>query len=249
MKTSNRYTVLDIMRAVAIISMLFYHTVWDLVNIFDVRIPFFRTDAAYIWQQSIRWAFILLSGFCWSLGKHRFKRAIYVLIASVIVSLVSAIALPDNYIMFGVLSLIGSGMLILIPLEKAFLKINPYCALAVCILLFIITRNIELGSLAFFGFTLFRLPRSLYANLFTAYLGLPSPQFSSTDYVPLLPWLFLYLAGYFLYLIFKRKDILKYLSGFRAPFLEWLGRHSLIIYLVHQPLIYGVLYIVFALIK
>ena len=249
MKITKRYAVPDILRGISVISMLFYHTLWDLVHIFDVRIPFFRTEAAYIWQQSIRWSFILLSGFCWSFGKKKFKRAMSVLISSVLVSIGSAIAMPNNYILFGVLSLIGSGMLFLIPLSRVFTKMNPFIGCAICILLFFITINIESGSLSLFGVELLRLPRSLYANLFTSYLGLPPSSFSSTDYVPLFPWLFLYFGGYFVYLIFSRCDILKYLSAFNIGFLEWFGKHSLIIYLVHQPIIYGVLYVVFTLIK
>ena len=48
-----RYTVLDILRGLAIISMTVYHALWDIVYMFGADIPWFRTDAGFIFQQSI----------------------------------------------------------------------------------------------------------------------------------------------------------------------------------------------------
>lgn len=182
------------------------------------------------------------------LARKSLKRAFIVLACSTVISAVTAIFMPENLILFGVLSLIGTGMLITVPFEKVFRKISPYTGLIVCIILFALTRNIAHGRLDIFGFNFIELPEWLYANSLTAYLGFPSANFSSQDYVPLMPWIFLYWTGYLIYLIFERKDLLKHLSAFRLKPLEWLGRHSLEIYMIHQPLIYGVLFVVFKII-
>lgn len=85
------------------------------------------------------------------------------------------------------------------------------------------------------------LPDSWYRNFGTAYLGFPFPSFYSTDYFSLFPWYFLFLAGYFFKQILSSKDVMKHLMPSKIMTLEWIGAHSLEIYIIHQPLIYVVL--------
>lgn len=244
---SKRYTLLDSIRGGTIIAMIVYHALWDLVHIFDVSIPFFVSNGASIWQQSIRWTFLLLSGFCWPLSRNHFKRSLVVLGASILISGVTLIVMPDSVILFGVLSLIGTGMLVTIPLDKFFRKLSPYLGLLVSIALFVLTRHVRRGTIGIGDFVIARLPDSLFANYFTAYLGFPHDEFFSTDYVPVIPWLFLFWVGYFLYRIFERRKWLGHLSPFHIEPLEWVGRHSLVIYLLHQPIVYALLYVFFAI--
>lgn len=82
------------------------------------------------------------------------------------------------------------------------------------------------------------------ANYLTAYLGFYPVSFYSSDYFPLLPWLFLFWAGYYLHLLVGRKRM-EPLRRSVCPPLGWLGRHSLVLYLLHQPVIFGVLTLVF----
>ena len=84
------------------------------------------------------------------------------------------------------------------------------------------------------------LPGVWYANLFTAFFGFFPRGFFSTDYFPLLPWLFLFWAGYFLHFCMGRARM-EPLRRSVCPALGWMGRHSLLLYLLHQPVIYGVL--------
>ena len=93
---TKRYALLDILRGITLISMIVYHTIWDMVYIFDVDWLWFESPAAYVWQQSICWCFILLSGFCWSLGKHKLKRGLTVFIAGALVSIVTLIVIPEE---------------------------------------------------------------------------------------------------------------------------------------------------------
>ena len=73
-KPINRIQFLDALRGICILSMAAYHTMWDCVNIIGVDAPWFNGSFAYIWQQSIGWTFIFLSGFCINLGKKKIKR-------------------------------------------------------------------------------------------------------------------------------------------------------------------------------
>lgn len=247
--SSKRYTVIDCLRGITLIEMVLYHALWDLVHIFHVEIPFFLSNGAYVWQQSIRWVFILLSGFCWALSRNHLRRGLIVFGASVIVSGVTAVFMPNSLILFGVLCLIGTAMLVTIPLDKLFRKLSPYIGLLACILLFALTRHVRQGVIGIGNLTLLEIPESFFANYFTAYLGFPHDAFFSTDYVPIIPWLFMFWIGYFVFRIFERHDLLKWLSAFRLRPLEWIGRHSLIIYLLHQPIVYAALYLFFAIAK
>ncbi len=240
-----RYTVLDVLRGIAVLAMIAYHTLWDLVCVHHVDLPWFYSDGMSVFRMSIRWAFILISGFSWSLGRKRLRRGITVFLAGILITAVTMIIMPRDVIIFGVLTFLGSAMLLTIPLDKLFKRLCPYAGLVVSAIAFLITLDIKDGYLGFFGLRICGLPSFLYANYFTSYLGFLSPGFSSSDYVPLIPWIFLFWFGYFLYRIFEKNQWLKCLSCFSFKPLEWVGRHALIIYVIHQPLISGILYLWF----
>lgn len=248
MKAKIRYTVLDVLRGVAIVAMILYHTLWDLVFVFGVSIPLFHSESAHIFQLAIRWAFILISGFSFSLGRKRFKRAITVLGASAGITLVTWIFMPDEIIIWGVLSLLGLSMLLTIPLDRLFRKLNPFVGFFLSLLLLLFTYGTSYGFWGIGGIQLFNLPEFLYANNFTAIFGFCPIGFYSSDYVPILPWIFVFWMGYFLYFIFEKYGLLRYLSAFSVKPLELLGRHALIVYLAHQPVVYALLYLIFNII-
>lgn len=240
-----RYTTVDILRAVAIIAMIIYHTLWDLVNVFGVEIDWFYSSWGQIFQMSIRWSFILISGFCWSLSRKNIKRGLIVLGGALVITVTTALFTPDSIITYGVLCLIGVAMIITKPLEKFFYKTPSCIGILVCILLFFVTYDIELGRFGAGRVVILEMPDFLYQNYFTAFFGFPPRNFFSSDYVPLLPWIFAYWIGFFIFKIFKEKKWLKYLTVIKCPPIEWIGRRSLLIYLIHQPIIYGFLYLIF----
>ena len=247
-KPKKRYTVPDILRAVAIIAMVIYHTLWDVIYMFGVNIPWFKGEAGFVFQQSICWSFILLSGFCFFLGRRKLRRSITVLVCALVITVVTAIAMPDSIIIHGVLSLLGTAMLVTIPLEKLFARIPPVVGLAVNAVLFALTYNVCNGTVGFGDTVLFCLPDFLYANHMTAFFGFPHNDFFSSDFFPIMPWLFLFWTGLFLYRLFEKTGCLGYLSVVSCRPLEFIGRHSLEIYMAHQPIIYGILFIIFKII-
>lgn len=113
-------------------------------------------------------------------------------------------------------------------------RVPPLPGAAVCAVLFALTRKIDEGLIL--GAAV--MPEWLYRNDFTAFLGFPPHSFSSTDYFSLLPWIFLFWVGWFLFPLWKDKAVLR--RGAVRP-LMFLGRHSLFLYLIHQPVLYGVL--------
>lgn len=233
---ARRFDSLDTIRGVTLISMIAYHASWDLVYLYGVDWPFYRSFGAYLWQQSICWTFILLSGYCFHLGKHRLKRGLMAFGGGALVSLVTLVAMPEDPILFGVLTLLGSAALVTIPLDRWFGRISPAAGFVGSFGLFFLLRNVNEGFLGFEGLRLLALPEGLYRNLFTAFLGFPHSGFYSSDYFSLLPWIFLFWTGYFLYRL-RRPDR----GGVSLPVVTAMGRHSLLIYLLHQPILYGVM--------
>lgn len=218
--TSTRCALLDELRGLDLISMMLYHGMWDLVYLFGVRAPWYGSWQGELWQQSICWVFILLSGFCLPLGRHPVKRGAVVFGCGALVTAVTLIFMPADAVWFGVLTLLGSAMIITGLLEKWMEKVPPVVGLAGSMFLFYFTRYAADGYLQ---------------------LG---------HYFPLTPWLFLFWAGFYLHHLAERTtQSLRPLRRSVCPPLGWLGRNSLMLYLLHQPVIYGVLTMVFLLLR
>lgn len=210
-QAKTRLDLLDSIRGATLLSMAAYHTVWDLVYLFGVQWDWYKGGLGFLWQQSICWTFIFLSGFCWPLGRRPLKRG---------------------------LTLLGSCALLLIPLEKLLRHVPAVPGLAASAVLFALTRDVNQGWLGFGGLHLLRLPDRLYHGLFATWLGFMEPGFFSTDYFSLLPWMFLFLAGYFACRACGGRERLARWAGRGFAPLNWIGRYSLPIYLLHQPVLY-----------
>lgn len=243
-----RYAGLDCLRGCVLISMILFHATWDLVYLFGVQWSWFHTDFARVWQQSICWTFILLSGFCWHFGKKKWKRGLIVFGAGVIITIVTKLFMPTSIIIFGVLTFLGSSMLLMILLDKILRYIHPIMGGVFFFAFFVVTRNVNAGYLGFEKWNWVALPQVLYANNLTTYLGFMRPGFFSTDYFSIFPWLFLFITGYYLHTAFHKYQLLDTLMKPHCYWLEWLGRHSLIIYMLHQPIVYAALYFFFEII-
>ena len=227
-----RLEAVDSLRGLAILSMILYHGVWDLVTLCEVELRWYRGLPGILWQQSICWSFIFLAGFSWQLGRAPWKRGLLTLGAGAAVSLITALA--GHPVRFGILTLLGSCMLLWLPLSK--IRLSPAWGLGLCGVLFGVTGGIM--GLRHLGAPVFRAPDWLRADWALAYLGFPQPGFSSSDYFPLLPWIFLFGVGYFTFSLLKSRD-LRWLERGRVPVVSTLGRNSLLIYLLHQPILYG----------
>lgn len=236
-----RYYLIDALRGLDVISMVLFHFCFDYFMVYGHDTQWYYRTSTYIWQQSICWIFILISGFVWKFGeKGALKRGLFLEGCAVLITVITVLFMPSEAIWFGVLFLIGTSVLIMIPLEKLLCRVDPFIGCAVSFVLFIFLKNIQRGyvgfDLPFVGDILhIDLPRVLYDIRWLTPFGFPYPGFVSGDYFPLLPWIFLYFTGYFLYRIFLRSERAQKIAETKLPVLSIIGKYSIWIYLVHQP--------------
>lgn len=239
-KEKTRLHLLDALRGFLMINMIAYHGMWNLVNLFGVKASWYAGTPKYLWQQFICWTFILLSGFCWSMSRSHIRRGLLVFGGGCAVSLVTCILMPENRILFGILTCIGSCVLLMQPLERVLEKIPAGIGAAVSFALFALLRNCPKGTLGFEKLVICDLPDFLYRNHLTAFLGFPHAGFFSTDYFSLFPWIFLFITGFFLFRITSARGWNeKLFAKGQFPLLNFIGRNSLLVYLLHQPVLYG----------
>ena len=224
----------------------------------------YRGPGGFFWQQSICWTFILLSGFCVPFSKHIFRRGLQVSAAGLAVSAVTLLWMYDERVVWGVLSFLGAAMLLSgagrllkedvpgrsawqMPSEsKAGSNSRRGKALAgfvLCCLLFYVFRWVNAGYLQVLPGSSIALPEFLYregiSGAILTVVGFPMKGFFSTDYFSLLPWFFLFRAGFYLHGIVKERGWFAH-PAFRLslPVLNRMGKYSLLIYLLHQPVLY-----------
>ena len=217
-----RLETLDLLRGLTLVSMIAYHGMWDFLYLSETGASmealgiWYEGPGGHLWQQSICRTFILLSGFCVPFSRHIFRRGLQVSAGGIIVSAVTILALYEERILFGVLTFLGAAMIVTGALEGLFQKVlkktichsrgMAFAGLTVCLLLFYVTRWINLGYLRILPGVRLNLPAGLYTYgsgkllgyVLTA-LGFTMSGFFSTDYFSFLPWILMFWTGLFLH--------------------------------------------------
>lgn len=237
MTYKKRFYLIDGIRGLTVISMAAYHFLFDYFVAFGNAPRWFERPEIYFWQQSICWSFILISGFVWTWGrKANGKRGLILNGLGFGITLVTYFLTPGLTIWFGILNFLGCAVLLMYIFERPARKLHPALGLVICFALFIFCRNINSGYVGLGELWKIKLPMDIYtAKVFTP-LGFPFPGFVSGDYFPILPWMLLYLCGYFLGRIFERHREWYSAAGTKIPVLSYIGSKSLWIYILHQPL-------------
>ncbi len=214
--------------------MVLFHFCYDL-KLFDVcPMDWFAFPIRDLWRHSISWTFVFVAGCMYAYSKNNLKRAARYLLVSALISLVTVIAAVDVPIFYGVIYCMGSCTLICWLLDRV--GFRPY-GLLPAIVLFIVFLAIFDVPRGTFGLCSLgpAVPRQLYDCGFLTWLGFPAPGFRSSDYYPTLPFLLLYLAGSARGRQWRQEGLPAWLDALRCDPLEWVGRHALSIYLLHQP--------------
>ena len=245
---SKRIWQVDALRGLALLHMLAYHALYDWVYLFGHDVPWYDIYApgCHVWQQYICWSFILLSGYCAATARSLLRNGLVVAGCAAVLTVVTAVAMPSEAIWWGVLHLNASAVLLAWVLRPVWQRLPAAVALAGCAAGFLLTNALPWGYLGFEGLRLVRLPAAWYhPNLF--WLGLPDlGRFASADYFPLLPWVFLFGVGLFAARLWRPAPaqpprVLRPLCA--------VGGRTLFVYMLHQPVLYAVLWAADALLR
>lgn len=246
-ENKQRVALLDELRGLNILLMVFYHGAYDVVYLFGINFSFFYSPFMECLQTFIAGTFIILSGISCRFSRSNLKRGVRAFLLGMMLTAVTLVFLPQQRILFGILHLLGAGMISFALLRRWIERMPALAGTVLFGLLFYLTIHVPYGQLGWPPFAV-TLPAQWYQAEWLFFLGLPSPTFFSSDYFPLVPWIFLFLAssctGW--YFIDGRCPQLFYRPRFAL--LSKIGRHALIIYLLHQPITFAVLWIIFKVI-
>ena len=239
---SVRFIELDVLRGIAIGLMIYLHILWDL-DYFGI---YPLNQEIYQLQRIVPPIFFMLVGVCLAVSRnknincsiekikkynnHLIKRGLKILGVGVAISIATFIFVPNRPIIFGVLHFIGLSIILSIP----FIKFKKYNILFAIIFILI---GIFIGGYHIENPSIIHLILGIHQANIWEY---------TIDYFPLLPWfgvtLFGIALGDYLYKDNKRRFRLPDLSKYKPlAMFSWLGKHSLAIYILHQPIIAGML--------
>ncbi len=222
-----RYLQLDFIRGIAIILMIIFHISFDLNNFHFIEIDIYN-------REGLEWFYfrmVILTLFMGSVGvslalvnengidyKKVIKRFAILIGASIVITIASFITFPNSWIYFGVLHFVAFASL----LALVFIKFE-WVALVLGITI-IVLFNLNMINMS-----------SVY-ELFQPLLNLPK---YTEDLVSFTPWFGVVLVGIFIGK--KRLFLFPLKTNLFTQRVSFLGKHSLAIYLLHQPLFFGVI--------
>lgn len=251
-ETKSRWHLLDTLRGFTLVHMVLFHFLYDVFIIYGFHPGWDRLLPTRIWQQYICWSFILISGIAFHFSRSVWKKSLILIAWGFVFTGVTILVLPSETIWFGILSFMGLAALVTGLLDPLLSKIPPALGILLSGLCFFLTRHVPQKPFGYIGIGplhLLRLPQSLYRWWFGAWIGFLPLEFHSSDYFPLIPWLFLFWAGYYLYFYLQQEKTAAIMQRGKLPLLTAIGRKSLWIYVIHQPVCMLICIVLFDVLK
>lgn len=236
-RSAQRIRFLDEWRGIVILMMIAYHAAYDLVFIVGIPLPW---DAIERIQPWIAWSFILLAGISCRFSHSNVRRGLQTILLGCVISTVTWCFIPEEMIWFGILHFLGTSMLLFACLQPLLDRCKPIIGGCISLLLFFCTLQVPRGKLGLPWLDGIALPH--ITNKWWMPLGFGG---AGSDYFPLIPFFFLFLVGVYSGIIFTRTKLPAFFYCTHPSWLARIGQHSLLIYMLHQPLIYGVLLLIF----
>lgn len=225
MERRERIQSIDAIRGFCIILMVAYHFFYDLVFFLGAPNWIFSNQVFDILQPFFAGVFIILSGVSSRFSRSNTRRGVKVVVAALIITLVTWFM--GNIVVFGILHLLGVCMIFYGLTGRLWDKIPEKCAPFIYIGLAIIAVLVR-GAV-----------NPTQTDIFFVF-GFCTRSFYSSDYFPLLPWLFIFLLGTWLGKLVRDKRLPQWVHTVNPPAFPAIGRKSLVIYVLHQPVLYGV---------
>ena len=244
---SKRIHLIDEIRGGDILLVVIFHTFYTVGYILDIPLGM----TAYLFFQPAQalfaGIFVFLCGFSSRLSHSNVRRGL--MLAGVAAGITLVLALVewwgwmDERIWFGILHLMAVCILLYAVLRPVISRINPWIGLAVCAVLFALTWKVmpernTTRAVGFPGVLSVPIPSVMTNNVWLYPLGLGAvPKGGASDYFPLIPWGFCFFGGTFAGIWAQKDKLPRWMYPSRVPALGWLGRRTLVIYVLHQPII------------
>lgn len=227
---NKRIWELDFFRGLFLWGMIGIHLIYDLVDLYGV-IQWEQPAAYLLFKNRFGILFVLLSGLCATLGRNSVRRGLKVFSCGMVCSLATVLMVWAG--------LAGRGLLIYFGVL--------HC-LGVCMLLWPLFQKLPTWALLILGLVMvvsgeYLRPTAFSWATYLFPLGFKGYGFASSDYFPLLPNLGYFFLGAVLgRTLYRGKQTLLPKVNAEGPvirFFRFCGEHSLLIYMVHQPILAG----------
>lgn len=238
---NKRIHLLDELRGLCVVLMVAFHAFYTVGFLFDldVAVELFAFFSPV--EPLFAGIFILLCGFSCRLSRNNPKRGLQLALVALGMSGVLFLVMRSQMIWFGILHCLAACILLFSALRKPLDKLPPLVGAALTAVLFAVTWHFpfyEGGYLGLGDLVWWQWPAAWGESTWLLAFGIGNFRFFGSDYFPLVPWLFCFLTG--AYLGHYRDRLPSVCYRLHVKPLSFLGRHSLVIYLVHQPIIYGI---------
>lgn len=242
-----RFHFLDALRGIMIIGVVINHFLVDLEALgFSINVlenPFVEFILNFG-----RFMFVFLAGITCNLSRNNLKRGMICLGFAFGITLVTYLFMREYLIYVGILHLLGFCMVLFALLEKLNLftwikhkKTSSALGMVLLLMLYIITHAIYYKTKGLWLFSYIPISESpLYGSFLGYILGFGGYQVGSADYFPLIPWAFIFFSGVFAGYFFKHNLVPKLFQNPIFKPLTLIGRHTLLIYVLHQPIAWGI---------
>lgn len=220
---SSRIELMDVLRGLAVCLMVIHHLLYDLYYFCDLPYWLFSNPVFDVLHYVFAGLFIMLSGISSNFSHSNVKRGLKAMCLALVITLVTYFM--DMPIYFGVLHFLATCMILYGLTQKLWEKLPRFIMPTVCFAGLILTRNMVMGVdtdipyLWMFGFV--------------------TPDFRSSDYFPLLPWIFVFMFGAWLGKYIKERKFPSWFYTVKCKPLAFVGRKALLVYVLHQPILYG----------
>lgn len=232
-----RWHIFDLLRGYTLLNMVLFHFLYDVFIIYGRNPDWLDGLFPNIWQQWICCTFIMISGIVFHFSRKPIRRGIVLNLIGFAITGVTIFMIPEEAIRFGILNLIGCAILMTALLQPWLRRIPSGMGLMISLLLFLLCEQIPDGFLGCYSLRLLQLPDWLYQTFAGAWLGFPNAGFTSSDYFPLIPWLFVFWGGYYLQPLIEKYIPERTLTWNPVPVLSSIGRNTIWVYIAHQPIL------------
>jgi len=246
-----RYHVLDEIRGFAVLCMVVFHGFFSVGMVFGSPLAYDLIDFFLPAEPIFAAAFIFISGLCSTLSRSNAKNGLKLAAVALGVTAVTVAGSElfgmNMNIYFGVIHLLAVCLFTAAIAEKIKIPLPGVFAAALAII-FIFAYDWVFAKpiLPYFGPSALGLGLDLPfgESAVNMILGLKVPSYYMADYFPIIPWIFLFFAGRCTALIGQKGSLPAFLEKSTVKPLAFIGRKALIIYIVHQPVIFGVCYLI-----